>query len=97
MSRLSKEDEEGQISTLLYCLSKYANDVLTSTNISEESKKKHTAILVKFDTNFKVRKNVISECPQFNHRVQEQEESVKQFITSLYSFSENCQYGELKD
>ena len=30
-------------------------------------------------------------------RVQEQKESVKQFMTSLYSRSENCQYGELKD
>ena len=34
--RLSKEDEERQITTLLDCLGKYANDVLTSTNISKE-------------------------------------------------------------
>ena len=50
MSRLSKEDKERQISTLLYCLSEYAYDVLTSTNISVESRKKYTAVLVKFDT-----------------------------------------------
>ena len=33
---LSKEDEERQVSTLLYCLGEEADDVLTSTNISTE-------------------------------------------------------------
>ena len=96
-SGLSKEDEERQINTLLYCLGEDADDVLTSTNISEESRKKYTDVLAKFDTDFKVRKNVIFERVRFNCRVQEHEESVEQFITSLYSLSENCQYGELKD
>jgi len=96
-SGLSKEDEERQISTLLYCLGEDADDVLTSTNISEESRKKYTDVLAKFDTHFQVRKNVIFERARFNRRVQEHEESVEQFITSLYSLSENCQYGELKD
>ena len=90
-SGLSKEDEERQISTLLYCLGEDADDILTSTNISEESRKKYTDVLAKFDTDFKVRKNVIFEHARFNRRVQEHEESVEQFITSLYSLSENCQ------
>ena len=54
-------------------------------------------VLAKFDAYFKVRKNVIFECARFNHRDQQEEESVEQFITSLYSLSENCQYGELKE
>ena len=40
---------------------------------------------------------MIFERTRFNCQVQEHEESVEQFITSLYSLSENCQYGELKD
>ena len=73
------------------------DDVLTSTNISEENRKKYTEVLAKFDAHFKVRKNVIFECLQFNHRDQQEEESVKQFITILYSLLKNCQYGELKE
>jgi len=91
MSGLSKEDEERQISTLLYCLGEDADDVLTSTNISEESRKKYTDVLAKFDTHFQVRKNVIFERARFNRRVQEHEESIKQFTISLCSLSENCQ------
>ena len=37
-SRLRKEDEETQVSTLLYCLGDDAYDVSTSTNISEENR-----------------------------------------------------------
>ena len=38
-SGLSKEDEERQVSTLLYCLGEEADNVLTLTNISMESRK----------------------------------------------------------
>ena len=95
--RLSAEGEERQISTLLYCLGEEADDVLTSTNISDESRKKYMEVLAKFDAYFKVHKNVIFECARFNHQDQQEEKSVKQFITSLYSLSENCQYGKLKE
>ena len=35
---------------LLYCLGKEADDVLMSTNISTESRKKYSDVLAKFDT-----------------------------------------------
>ena len=60
-SGLSKEDEERQISTLLYCLGEDADDILTSTNISVESRKKYADVLAKFDAHFHVCKNVILE------------------------------------
>ena len=94
---LSKEDEERQVSTLLYCLREDADNVLTSTNISDENRKKYTEVLAKFNGHFKVHKNVILEHARFNRRSQEDDESVEQFITSLYSLSEDCQYAELKE
>ena len=96
-SGLSKEDEERQVSTLLYCLGEEADDVLTSTNISTESRKKYDDVLAKFDAHFQVRKNIIFERAQFNRRTQEDEESVDQFITNLYSLAENCEFGTMKD
>jgi len=53
---LRKEDEETQVSTLLYCLGDDADNVLTSTNISEENHKKYVEVLGKFDGHFKIRK-----------------------------------------
>ena len=35
---LAKEDDECQVSALLYCLEEEADDVLTPTNISSDSK-----------------------------------------------------------
>ena len=96
-SGLSKEDEERQASTLLYCLGEEADDVLTSTNISTEDRKKYKQVLAKFDAHFKVRKNIIFERARFNRRMQEEEESVEQFITSLYSLADNCEYGNMKE
>ena len=95
-SGLCKEDEERQVSMLLYCLGDDADDVLTSTNISGDNCKKYTEVLEKFDGHFKVRKNVIFERARFNARVQAEGESIEQYITSLYNLIEHCEYGTLK-
>jgi len=83
-SRLSAESEERQISTLLYTLGEDAEDVLSSTNISEENRKKYVEVITKLDDFFQVRKNVIYERARFNQRMQLADESVEQFITNLY-------------
>ena len=69
-SGLSKEPEERQINTLLYCLGEEAEDILTSTNISDENRKKYDSVLASFDGFFKVRKNVIIERAKFDKRSQ---------------------------
>ena len=96
-SGLCKEDEERQVSTLLYCLGDDADDVLTSTNISGDNRKKYAEVLEKFDGHFKVQKNVIFERARFNARVQAEGESIEQYITSLYNLIEHCEYGTLRD
>ena len=96
-SGLAKEDDECQVSTLLYCLGEEADDVLTSTNITVESRKKFADVLQKFNEFFKVRKNVIFERARFNQRSQGETETAEQFITSLYSLAADCEFGELKE
>ena len=93
-SGLSKEN---QVNMLLYCLDEEADDVLISTNISEESRKKYDDVLAKFDAHFRVHKNIIFETVGFNRRTQEDDESVDQFIMSLYSLAENCEFGPMKN
>ena len=93
-SGLASEDDEKQTSTLLYCMGEDAEETLLSTKILEADRKK---VIGKFDAFYQVRKNVIFERARFNRRCQEPEESVEQFITSLYDLAENCSYGDLKD
>ena len=54
-------------------------------------------VIEKFDTFFKVRKNFIFERARFNQRCQTEGESVEQFITTVYSLAENCEFGVLTD
>ena len=74
-----------------------AADVLSSTNISNEGRKKYSTIMEKLNEFFQIRKNVIYERARFNRRVQQADESVEQFITNLYQLAEYCEYGGLKD
>ena len=96
-SGLDKEDESRRVSTLLYCLGEDAEDVLASTHIEDDDQKVYSKVIAKFDEHFKIRRNVIFERARFNKRSQLDGESVEEYITTLYSLIETCNYGELKD
>ena len=55
--------EGRQVFTSLYCLGKEAEDMLTSTTIMAQSRKKYDKVLGKFDDFFKVRKNIFTSAP----------------------------------
>lgn len=74
-----------------------AKDTLTSTNIMTKDRKKYDAVLRKFDEFFGVRRNIIFERARINRRNQLPDDSAEQFITSLYSLADGCEYGNLKD
>ena len=91
-SALDKEDEARQVSALMYCMGETAADVLTSTNISAEDRKKYEPVMKKFDDFFSVRRNVILKRARFNRRNQMAGESAEAYITTLYSLVETCEY-----
>ena len=93
---LVSESETRQISTLLYCLGGDAEDVLSSTNITEDEWKQYSKVLEKFDSHFQVQRNLIFERARFNKRDQLEGESAEQYITALYQFAERCEYGNFK-
>ena len=95
-SGLSTESEQRQVSTLLHCLGEDADDVLVSTNITEDERKSYKDVMAKFDGHFKICHNLIFERAMFNKRVQLVGESTEQYITALHQLAENCDYGELK-
>ena len=56
-SGLDKEGDKRQVSILLYCLGEEAENVLTSTNITAESRKTFADVLQKFDEFFQSEEN----------------------------------------
>ena len=96
-SGLADLGEEQQVSTLLYCLGEDAEDVLDTTKITSENRKKYSKVVDAFDDHFKVRKNLIFEQVHFNRRNQLPNESVEQFITEIHRLGDNCEYGEMKE
>ena len=58
-SGLAGREEEQQVSTLLYCLGEDAEDILDTTRITVDDKKKYEKIVEAFDNYFKVHKNVV--------------------------------------
>ena len=86
-SGLVDENAKKQASTLLYCLGEQAETVLASTNITEEQRKVYDTVISKFDSFFKVTRNVIFERARFNRRVQLEGESAEKFIVELYNLT----------
>ena len=96
-SGLGSKSEDQQINTLLYCLGEESDDVLTSTGVTDEERKSYKDVLGKFDSFFKVRRNVIFERALFNRRYQTEGETAEQYIVALYNLASNCDYGEMQD
>ena len=73
-----------------------ADSVLVSTNVTEE-RKVYATVVSKFDSFFKVRRNIIFERARFNKRNQRKGETSERYIMELYRLAENCDYGALKE
>ena len=96
-SGLSDKDESQQVNTLIYCMGKDADDIFNSFNLSATQAKKFATVTDRYKNYFNVKRNVIYERAKFNTRRQQENETVDMFVTSLYTLSEHCQYGPLKD
>ena len=85
------------MNTLLYSMGEEADDVLSSTNITEEERRVYATVMGKFEGFFKVRKNVIFERARFNRRNQLDGETSEKYITELYRQIDSCKYGDMKE
>ena len=96
-SGLELQVEEAQVNMLIYCIGDEAEDILQSFSLTQEQKKLYDTVKAQFDVHFIPRRNVIFERARFNSRKQEQGEPVDVFITALYTLSEHCNYGSLRE
>ena len=96
-SGLSGENDTKQVNTPLYSMGEDAEDTLLSMDPTDEERVTYDGVIAKFDGFFKVRKNTIYDRTRFNRRVQEEGESIEQFITSLYGLVDLCEFDRLRD
>ena len=82
---------------ILYCLGADAEDILLTTKITTEHRKKYQKVLEKFDKHFAVRRNVIFERARFNKSTHQQGESVEDYITVLHQLAGSCKCRNLKE
>ena len=74
-----------------------AEDIFQSFGLSADKSKSYSTVKAKFESHFIKRRNTIFEQAKFNRRVQQEGDSVDDFIIDLYSLAEHCQYGNLND
>ncbi|XP_037520549.1 uncharacterized protein LOC119397183 [Rhipicephalus sanguineus] len=74
-----------------------AEDALTALCLTAVNAKKYVKVIEAFDSHFVVKKNIIYERALFNRRIQDEGEPMTDFITSLYTLAERCDYGDFKD
>ena len=80
---------------LLFMLQSPVAVIITSPVAAKEQQSE--TVLDKFDSFFRVRRNVIYECARFNRRNQLENETAEQYIMELYRLAERCDYGALRD
>ena len=70
-----------------------AEDILRSFGLKDEDKK-YKLVCDRYDAYFVKKRNVIYERAKFNLRKQEDGEPVDNFVTSLYSLVQYCNFGD---
>ena len=96
-TKLNKEDDEIQISALIYSMGKQAEHIYKSFTLEKKGEEDYETILERFDAYFVPKRNVIHERARFHQRRQYAGESVEAFIRSLYELAENCDFADARD
>ena len=71
-----------------------SEDILRSFGLKDEDKRKYKVVRDRYEAYFVKKRNVIYERAKFNLRKQEDGEPVDDFVTSLYSLAQYCNFGE---
>ena len=96
-SKLSAEDEQNQINSLIYTMGEQAEEIYNTFTLSAADAKVYKKVKTAFENHFVVKRNVIFQRSKFNRRVQGPSESVDSFITVLHSLADTCNDGTLKN
>ena len=96
-TKLFQEDEEIQVSTLLYTMGPESEHIFAQFGLKDKEDKEYELVVKKFDEHFRPERNIIHERAMFHQRCQQSGEPAECYIRSLYEMAEHCDFGEAKD
>ena len=70
--------------------------IMRTFALTEVEQKNFDTVMSKFDCYFRPKVNYIEYRVTFQQRAHKHEESIEQFIRTLYEIAENCNYGKQK-
>ncbi|KAL3208901.1 hypothetical protein MRX96_038503 [Rhipicephalus microplus] len=91
---LNERSEAAQVRTLLYSMGRQAREIFSTFTLSEQQQKQYEVVRKKFDDHFGAARNLVYESACFHQRIQQPGESVDQFITTLHTLADRCDYKE---
>ena len=95
-SGLHLMERNQQVNTLLYTMEE-AGEIMKGFTFKKTKPDDYSNIREKFNKHFTATRNMTFERAKFNMRKQEPHESVESFITALYTLSEHCEFGTLRN
>lgn len=97
-TKLDKEEQVIQVSTLIYALGGEAENIYGSFTFDNvDDCDTFDIVLGKFDAYFIPKRNVIHERARFHQRIQSAGEKAEAYIRALYELSEHCEFGPNRD
>jgi len=93
-SKLHKEDQEIQVSSLLYAMGSDADKIFTQFGLSADDGKDYKKVLEKFDEHFIPQRNVIHVRATFHKRNQKEGETIEQYVRVLYELAEHADFDK---
>ena len=94
---MNDESEKTKSSTFLYLIGRKGREIFNTWTIPVAEKDKIEPLFTRFANYCKPRKNITLERYRFNSRVQQERETLDEFVTELTKLAKNCQYGALEN
>ena len=94
ITKLDKESEDRQVSTVLYCMGPEAEGIFTALDLSEENSQEWSPVMAALDAYFQPSVNVIHQRTIFESCVQLAGESVEEFVRRLRAAAKYCAFKD---
>ena len=93
---MGKDNEADKCAAFLYLIGRKGREIYNTWTIPESANDKVDVLFGRFSTYFKPKENVILERYRFNAKIQEEGESLDEFVTELTKLAKLCKYVELE-